>query len=91
MTDFNRQNEINKKADELLEASGLCDDECGEWWYALASLVPRYRDVASDQFAAEIEAEIILEHKRFKDEFRVVESERQYTVKERRLVHESEE
>lgn len=90
MTDFKRREEIDSKADDLREAAELCNDECGEWWQALANLVPRYRDGASDRFAAALEAEIITEHGRLKDEFRIVEEDVTRIVTERRLVHESE-
>lgn len=90
MTDFKRREEIDEKAEDLQEAAGYSRDECGEWWSALAALVPRYRDGASEKFAAAIESEIDLEHARFKSEFTFVETKRKVTSISRRLVHESE-
>lgn len=67
------KDDVNEAAEELLEASRLCNDECGEWFAALAALVPRYRDAASDDFATALETEILLEYRRWQEEFRIEE------------------
>lgn len=75
MTDFVKQNDIDKKAEELREASEMSENEFGKWWRRLADLVPTYRDGASDAFAEAIELEIIAEHKKMKEEFTYSEAD----------------
>ncbi len=87
MSDFKKQKDIDEKADDLREAAAMCNDEGGEWWVALTDLVPGYRDGASEQFSAAIEAEILREHRRLREEFRVEERERTVTQKIRELVY----
>jgi len=63
--------QIDAKADRLLDAAACCNDENSEWWSKLAGLVPSYRDAASESFADAIEAEIESEHKRLLTDFTI--------------------
>lgn len=82
--------DLYEMAEELDEAAKLCNDECGEWWSMLAAMWPRVRDGASGEFQAAYEKELRSEHKRFKDEFRIVEEIETREVKHRTVHHESE-
>jgi hypothetical protein len=77
-------------ATELEQAAELEGAELGEWWAALAGLIPRVFDGASEEFQAAFEKELRAEHKRFKEEFRIEETTETKTVTYRELKHESE-
>ena len=83
-------NDLFQMAEELEQASQLCDDECGEWWSKLAALWPSVRDGASDEFCDAYKKELREEHKRYKTEFRIVEHTETRTFVVRTLEHESE-
>lgn len=63
--------DLHDLAAELRQAAALEGAELGEWWAALADLLPMVADGASDEFAAAYEKELRAEHQRFKEEFRI--------------------
>lgn len=75
---------------ELEEASEIEGTELGQWWGLLASIYSHSIDCGSPAFRESLDAEIRSEHKRLKEEFRVVESTETRTVTYRELRHESE-
>lgn len=84
------ENDLYEMATELEQAAELEGAELGEWWAALAGLIPRVFDGASEEFRAAFEQELRSEHKRLKEEFRIEETTETKTVTYRELKHESE-
>jgi hypothetical protein len=82
--------DLYEMATELEQAAELDGAELGEWWSALAGLVPRVFDGASEEFQAAFEKELRSEYKRLKEEFRIEETTETKTVTYRELKHESE-
>lgn len=72
-------------ATDLEQAAQIDGTELGEWWAALAGLVPSVIDGASEEFLAAFEKEIRAQHKRLKEEFYVEETTETKTVTYRRL------
>lgn len=64
-------NDLYDLAAELQQAAALEGAELGEWWAALAGLIPRVFDGASEEFQAAYEKELRAEHARLKEEFRI--------------------
>ena len=83
-------NDLYEMATELEQAAELDGSELGEWWAALAGLIPRVFDGASEEFQTAFEKELRSEHKRLKEEFRIEETTETKTVTYRELKHESE-
>ena len=82
--------DLYEMATELEQAAELEGAEIGEWWAALAGLIPRVFDGASKEFKAAFEKELRSEYKRLKEEFRIEEVTKTQTVTYRELKHESE-
>jgi hypothetical protein len=84
--------DLYEMATELEQAAELEGAELGEWWSALAGLVPRVFDGASEEFQAAFEKELRAEYKRLKEEFRIKEwtDTETRTIAHRELQHESE-
>jgi hypothetical protein len=82
--------DLYEMATELEQAAELEGAELGEWWSALAGLIPRVFDGASEEFRSAFEKELRSEHKRLKEEFRIEETTETKTVTYRELKHESE-
>ena len=60
--------EMEKMAEELSDAAENECNELGEWWAALAGLMPRVIDGATPHFLAVYSEELKLEHMRMKDD-----------------------
>lgn len=86
-----RTPDIDEMAEELADAATLCDNELGEWWAALAGLVPHYRDGRSREFTKAVEAEITEQYECLKADFRIVETEVTRVETVRQLLHYEEE
>ncbi len=82
--------DLYEMATELEQAAELEGTELGEWWAALAGLIPRVWDGASEEFQAAFEKELRSEHKRLKEEFRIEETTKTKSVSFRELKHKSE-
>lgn len=77
-------------ASELQKVARYDGSELREWWEALASLVPRVFDCASEEFRSAFEKELRCEYKRLKEEFRIVATTETQTITYYELQHESE-
>tara|TARA_R110000803_G_scaffold73451_1_gene137307 strand:+ start:213 stop:479 length:267 start_codon:yes stop_codon:yes gene_type:complete len=82
--------ELAAMAEELAAAGRLSNDEFGEWWQLLSEMWPMVTTMGSIEFERAYEAELISEHKQFKDHYRIIETTETQTVTVRKLQHESE-
>jgi len=79
--------DLDEIAEELERAGQMSNDELGEWWIGLASLLPRVRDGASLDFKKAYAKQLRSEYKRLKNEFRIVETTETQTITSRELRH----
>lgn len=77
---------LRQMIEDLREAAQIEGTELGEWWHALIGLYPRIVDGGSEEFKKAFEKELVAEHKRLKEEFKIVETTETRIVKFYELV-----